>query len=227
MIEIKDGGPYGNPYPFNMARVDGNNAIRSSNSPIDWTLSSGGFFRVSGSTGALTGAAANSPIFSFRWTSTTKVAVITTFEWWWTTTTAFGTAQLVSHSLYVARSFSAADTGGTDITPAAGEQKKRSTMADSALTTGSLLVATTGALTAGTRTLDGSGIASRSAWSGAIGAVLLDYEALSFDMVNEYPVVLAANEGLVLNNIVAMGATGVISLGFDIAWAEVDPSVLI
>jgi hypothetical protein len=42
----------------------------------------------------------------------------------------------------------------------------------------------------------------------------------NFLVKEEGPIILAAEEGLILNNLTAMGATGVISLAFEVAWAE-------
>ena len=50
---------------------------------------------------------------------------------------------------------------------------------------------------------------------------------LNFDNRDEYPVVLAANEGIVLENNITMGAAGKIRLGVDIAWSEIDPLVIL
>ena len=230
MQSIVDGGAIGTNNPLWQARVFLNQAMSVGQRPLDYLYpdgTPGGFYRVAGLSGALTRVTGGTggDVFSLRWTDTTKLCVIHKLLWWFVPTVAFGTEQEVTHVLYIARAFTAADSAGTDITPAAGQQMKRTSMADSLMS--KIWIAGTGAITAGTRTLDTQPIAARSQWVSGVGIGLAPYEAINFDNRDEYPVVLAANEGLVLQNVTTMGASGTILLGVDVAWSEIDPAVIL
>lgn len=215
-------------------------AARVSLRPLDLNLGGvslsapfvGGFYRSAAKSGALTtvaaGTATAGTVWSFRWTAADVACHILWVKWYWITTTAFGSPQLVDHALYVARGWSVADTGGTNAGPVlATDQKKRTAFVSESLlgSTSSVQVGTTGALTvsaATNRTLDSQPIKYGGSWSGAIGASYVsDDYATKMTPVDETPVVLTFNEGLVLNNMTLMGATGVISLYVEIAWAEI------
>jgi len=178
-----------------------------------------GNYRVAGFTGALTGAAANSDLVSFRWGDTTYDCVVWFLKWWWTTTTAFTAAQLNDHALYFARKFTASPSGGKDYKPAAGMNIKRTSYPSSLLT--AFQISNTGALTVGTRTLDTNPVMYRGKMVAATPAI----DTLP-DLPNQFDpdygaFWLTQDEGFVLQNPVAMGAGGVLTLGFEVAWAEV------
>jgi len=192
-------------------------AVRMSLRPIEH--GAGGFYRLGGASGALAGAGANTPVFSLRWTSAILNALIFGFQWWWFVSTAFTAAQIVDHGLYVARGFSTSDSGGTALTPSGNGGKKRTSFPTSGV--GDVRISSTAALTAGTRTLDGQHQGARGQWANAVGAALPPgVAAFSFRIDDEHPILLAQNEGLVLNNLTAMGAAGVIKLYVDVAWLE-------
>ena len=180
-------------------------------------MGGGGYFRTGSKTGALTAATANTPIVSFRWTSTVYNAIILAARWHWFTTTAFGAAQIVDHGLYVARAFTGVDSGGNALTLTTNNGKKSTGYTTTRL--GDFRMSSTAFLTAGTRTLDAQAQVIRGAWSGGIGQGLTPFDS-NFLVKEEGPIILAAEEGLILNNLTAMGATGVISLAFEVAWAE-------
>ena len=193
-------------------------ALRTCLRPIEH--GAGGFYRIGGASGALTGAGANTPVFSLRWTSAILNALILQFQWWWFLSTAFGTAQIVDHGLYAARGFSAADSGGTALTPATNDGKKRTSYPTSLV--GDIRISSTAALTAGTRTLDAKHMGARGQWANAVGAALpAGVASFNFRIDDEHPILLAQNEGIILQNLTAMGATGVIRLYVDVAWLEV------
>lgn len=183
-------------------------------------LSDGQFYRAAGASGALTGASANTPVFSFRWGSLVKSCIITTFNWWWFTSTAFGAAQIIDHGLWVARAFTDSDSAGNAITISGNNTKKR-TQSDTTLVT-DMRISSTGALTAGTRTLDTTSMAQCGAWSSAVGAAL-PTGAAYFNFTTG--IWLATNEGICLYNLTAMGATGVIKLYIDISWTEISLNI--
>jgi hypothetical protein len=134
------------------------------------------------------------------------------------TTTAFTTAQVVNYRLFFARSFPASDTGGTAISITGNNTKVRTSLvAPSAM---DARIATTAALTAGTRTLDTNALAQIGAWSGGAGQGLVPVQNNLWDQyTGDQLVVLAPNEGLVIANLTAMGAAGVIRLYVNVEFA--------
>lgn len=187
-----------------------------------------GHYRLAGVTGAIAaGAAADAQVFSFRWTDTTRYAVITSIKiTGMRATTAFVAGNIIIEAL-MARSFSAAASGGTAMTLTTNNGKMRSDMGTTLLA--NAMIATTGALTAGTQTLDAqpfgqivTNAGSPSAATPVIGSIYLPGDGFIFkaDVANgEHPIVLTANEGFVVRATVP--ATGVWNLGVQVAWAEV------
>lgn len=176
--------------------------------------------KLAASSGALTGAAANTPVWSLRYTGSNTLLVRGVHASF-LTTTAFTAAQAVTHGLYVARSFSANDSAGTAVSVASDNGKLRTSLAQPSVVVN---IASTGALTAGTRTLSSTATGIVSGWSSAVGAstvpVYGNYNL--FDVMPDgHPIVLANNEGIVINNIVAMGAAGVGTLTVICEVAEV------
>lgn len=162
-------------------------------------------------------------IFSMRHvnTATGAAMLLRAFEIEAITTTAFGTPQEVGFDLVIARSFSASPTGATAVTLATGNGKKFTTHPDSAfVTTGDIRVANTGAMTAGTQTLDGQGMVQGSFWSSAIGAQMA---ARRYDFTDTPPggILLKTSEGFIVRNSILMGATGVVRWTFTAIWDEV------
>lgn len=192
-----------------------------------------GHYSVAVSTGAVgAGASANSELLQFRWTSSTSLAVITEISLTGLyTTTAFAVGNLTLKAT-VARSWTADGSGGTDIDIQGGDSnlnsnQLRTNMEDSLV--GGLRVATTAALTAGTKTLDVADIGqivthTSAGTSGAtpiIGNQLLPSMVLfKSDIPNgQYPLVLTTSEGVVVRATVP--ATGVWIAGILIKWSEV------
>jgi hypothetical protein len=196
-------------------------ALRVSIRPIEVDV--GGFFASGPSTGALTGVGANLPVFSMRWTDPDYLALFLSFQWWWALTTGFSAAQLVDHRLYKATGWTVADSGGA----AVSLSKKDSISPVSRFAAGDIRIATTGALTPGTRAKDPDGLLSRGALgTTAAGATLPPGAAWrDFRIDHEGPLVLRQNEGVVLDNITAMGAAGVIRLYVDLAIVEIHKSL--
>jgi hypothetical protein len=173
---------------------------------------------VGASSGALTGAAANSAVFSLR-NIGTNLLIVRRVGVGFITTTAFTTAQIVDYGLMVARSFTVSDSGGTAITITGNNCKHRTSLA----TPSSLdcRISSTAALGAGTKTLDSNHLSQVGQWSGAAGAALQPApNNLSSQDTGDYPVVLAQNEGINVMNLTAMGAAGVIKLYVNIEFAE-------
>ena len=173
--------------------------------------------------GALTGAAAGSTVFSFRFSpaTSTNLCLIRRIEIGFSTITAFTTAQSLQYSMQVARQWTASDTGGTAaLFTQTNTAKLRTAMPTSAFAGGGqIMIANTGANTAGTRTLDTQAMAFASGTSSAV-ATTMPNTALYQQQTGDYPLIFAANEGFIINNVQAMGAAGVINLYVNVEWFE-------
>jgi hypothetical protein len=174
----------------------------------------------------LGGVAAGGLVFSFRWnpSTTTNLCMIRRVEVGFATTTAFTAAQSVQYSMQIARSFTASDTGGTSLSLAqANTGKMRTTMPSSAFTsTGNIQIASTGAMSAGTRTLDSYPIAYAATFGPAASAIptVMPITAMYQHQSGDYPLILANNEGFIVSNVIAMGAAGIINLTVNVEWME-------
>lgn len=156
---------------------------------------------------ALAGVAANAPLFALRQiNSAGAVLVVRRVGIGFITTTAFTAAQELAFGLFVCRSFSASDTGGTTISFATSYQLHRTS--DNPPVS---VDARYGALAAGTRTPDALPLGLQAAWSGGIGVTLtpMPHNLFRHDADVDRQIMLAANEGLEIQNVVAMGAVGV------------------
>lgn len=174
---------------------------------------------LSGTIGA--GLAADSEILQFRWTDATRLCLIhsVTLDGVDGSATAF-TAGFGRIYATIARSFSAAGTGGNTATLTTNNGKLRTSMGTTLL--GELRSASTAALGAGTKTLDALSIGQVSLTFGTATSVRYlpsPVPLFSTDGVNSMPIVLAQNEGLVLRAVVP--ATGTWQFGATIKWSEV------
>lgn len=174
--------------------------------------------------GLLTGVAAGGVVYAFRWapTTSTQLCMIRRIEIGFITTTAFGTAQGLAFSMQGARNFSASYSSGG--TAAAFTQtntgKFRTVMPTSALATGGqIYMANTGVISGATNTLDTQQMGYVAGSSTAIGTSLVPTPIFQHQ-TGDYPLIFAANEGFVVNNVLAMGATGVINLYISVEWME-------
>ena len=186
-----------------------------------------GHYTISVKTGAI-GAGADSEIFHFRWTDTDDLAVI--YEISLTgvyATTAFAVGG-IDFKATVARAWTAVGSGGTALTMTGDQAALRTSMGTSLV--GDARVATTAALTAGTKTLDTQDLGritthSSGGWSAAtpiIGSIYLPKTVLfKADVASgEYPLILKEEEGFVVRATVP--ATGVWLAGILVKWAEVE-----
>ena len=170
-----------------------------------------GWQSFSAVSGAATVLAASAPIFSLRNLSSNLIllrrvgvqAVVTT---------GFTAAQQLQVALTVARAFTVSDSAGTAIAFTGSNQKHRTSLATP--TSLDCRIATTTALTAGTRTLDALPLGLVSCWCTAAGVGSLigpsPNNLLQHD-TGDYPLVLAQNEGAVITLPLVMGAGGVVT----------------
>jgi hypothetical protein len=199
--------------------------------PYSKRAPAGGGYRISMYSGAIAaGVAAAAPVFSLRWTSTAARMIIQSIVLDFGVTTAYTNAQPIGNSLYFARSFTVSDSGGTAITTTQTadqaldtKQINASGSAQSLLFAGSgdMRIATTAALAAGTRTLDDQALYTWLAGATALGACSNNPDVYFGYQDSTNPLVLRANEGIVITNDILLSAVGVIQLNIGIEWTEV------
>lgn len=180
-------------------------ALRVSPRPLEATA----WMQISAKSGALTvvtGSTANL-VFALR-NGGSNLYLIRKIAIQWTTTTGYTAAQYQDFSAYVARSYTVASSGGTAITISGNTNKLRTSLGT--LSTPDCRISTTAALTAGTLTVDTNPIGTYGAWCAAATAGAGFPLTTIFDQgPGDYPLVLAANEGLVICPGTTMGAAGV------------------
>ena len=168
--------------------------------------------------GLITGIAALGPLFSFRNISANLVTIRRVGAGFMTTT-AFTAAQTVDFELVVARAFAVSDSGGTAISITGSNGKHRTSL--STPTSLDARIATTAALTAGTRTLDANALGQIAGWSGAVGqGIAPTVDNLLSHTPGDHPLVLAQNEGFIVRPITALGAAGVGNFYVNMEFAE-------
>jgi hypothetical protein len=190
-----------------------------------------GHYRITLTSGLITGVGvtANAPLFALRWNPPANKQqgfpsfLLTHFNATLNILTAFGSAQELQLQAFVARSFSANLTGGTQATMTTNNAKCKTLMGTSLLvpgTNGDLRIANATLLGAGTYTNDAQPFsASPSYLSTTIPAPAL---ITDFNLARgEHPIQLAPNEGIILQEAIAFAATGVGRLVVDLSWCEI------
>ncbi len=178
-----------------------------------------GSYRLEIPSGLTTGIAADGILLSLRHTNANIAIRIKSIDVAFITTTAFTAPQEVGWYAKIARSYSASPTNGTPITVGA-DGKKRASYPSTTLGGGDVRVASASAITAGTATEDTNPFARRSVWSGAVGAQA-DWRELPFLLGDPKGIILQQNEGIIIRNLVAMGAGGVGRFVFTIDFDDV------
>jgi hypothetical protein len=192
-------------------------ALRVSVRPIE--IGSLGAFSKSLNSGIMAaGLAANANIFSFRNSSSNFILIRKIAFTMGGLATAF-TAGQATFNMLVARSFTVADSGGTTGALTVNQAKLRTSFATPSI--GNIQCSTTAALTAGTRTLDTDPMASISLGIGVVVSTV--YVPASTELwgpeVGQHPLILAQNEGFVIQATVP--ATGTWCFGARVTWDEV------
>jgi hypothetical protein len=169
-----------------------------------------GIYQLAGSSAVMAAnLAANSPIVAFRWADATKLCLVKRFNLSMAAGATAFAAGVAKFNLYVARSWSVNDTGGTQFLPSGNSNKLRvSNMGTSLVANGDFRIGQTGVLTAGTRTKDSQPLSSVTAGAPAVAGqnILAPFDMI-YQRPGEFPLILAQNEGLVLESTVP--ATGV------------------
>ena len=178
-----------------------------------------GWFSVGARSGAATAVAAAGAVFSLRQLASTLL-IVRRIGVGFIATTGFTAAQELAYALFVARAFTASDTGGTAIALTGSNAKMRTSLGTP--TSVDARIATTAALTAGTKTLDATALAMTGGYALTTAGLVLApslNNLLSHD-AGDYPLVLAQNEGLNVQNAILMGAAGVGTIYVNIELAE-------
>ena len=194
-------------------------------------LGSRGSYIASFVTGILSAAlGANSEIFQFRFVHATFLAlprrIMTSAA---ISTTAFAAGVPPTLEARLARSWTVQGTLGTGITWGANDGKKRTNFGTTVLGAGDVRIATTVALGAGTKTLDGtpfgSVVGNTAGVGGTAPSVILPQTALwERDTEAVYPIGFLNNEGFVIRS-VQVPATGTWTAAITVEWDEIDPAV--
>lgn len=194
-------------------------AARWSIRPLDHTLGGvvRGHYSIGLVTGLTTGIAAGGLLFSFRHTDATSVHVLERVAVSAAITTAFTTAQPVDCDLVVARAFTVSDSGGTQVSVAGNNNKNRTQMGASSAA--DIRIATTAALTGGTKTLDANASAIIAFSGNGIGVASAG-ELYGLDRETQHPIICGPNEGWNIRVVTAQGATGVVKYYVRVDWAE-------
>src|SRR5882672_925288 len=192
-------------------------AIRTSMRPIEYQFNGHtyGHYSLACSTGSVTNVAGGVSIFALRWTDSASYFVLERIRISMAVTT-FATAQAVDVDAIIARGFTATGSGGTQLLLTANSNKVRSNMGTSLVA--DARVATTVALTNGTRTLDLNPFAIGAAPGTGLGAASGPLDLYSI-LVSQHPVVLAQNEGIELRPVSTIAATFAVKFYIGIDWA--------
>jgi hypothetical protein len=191
---------------------------------------SGGHYHVGVTSGTMAvSLGASSEIFQFRYvTAASRLAAIYRVSISACANVAAATAQLCAFRMTAARGWTVAGSGGTRLTLTGDNVNLRTSMATSEVNDAG--VASTGALTAGTKTLDTSDLAAVSfgIGTGAITtsvALNLLPDTLLFDAASPggaHPLILANQEGFVIRTGVNAFPAGMTwSFSVNVRWGEI------
>ena len=207
-----------------VAEVDGTTfrAARITPRPIEYGAL--GHYRFAQNIGLVVSQAAGASLMSFRWGDATRFAVINKVRLSLIQTAAATATIMPSFQVFIARGYSTSDTGGTVISTATNNTKKRTTMGSSLVTDARFSTVAAG-LTAGARTLDALPVLEMPTQqtittpNATLYAAELDIGAGD----GNHPIVLAQNEGLVVRGpTVVFGVAGTANLVVEMSWAEVN-----
>jgi hypothetical protein len=192
-------------------------ALRVAHRPIDY--GAGGSFQITSKGGTMVAGLGVGPIYAFRNALPGMLCAIRRVRVSaWSLGTGF-TAGLGTLEMKVARSWTAPDTGGATDTITTNNGKMRTNMAAIAALA-EIRHSTTGLLSAGTRTLDAQPLESFNVnvGTGANTAFITSRTLLFERATSEHPLLLATNEGFVIEATVP--ATGTWSFAITPEWEE-------
>jgi len=219
--QIKDG--LGNLFSVRMKDRSGDGVLMQSYvlaSVLPLEYGAGGIYQKTVKSGTMAaGMVGDSPIYAFRYPALAPFCLVTRVRMNFWLLTAFSAAGIARFEMFVARSFTAPDTGGAAAVLTGNNGKLRTSMASSQTT---IQYGNTGALTPGTRTLSADPIdaMSISVGTSAPAAVITPTNATLFQKLQgEHPLFLAQNEGFVIQGTVPAGGTWGYSVTTE--WMEV------
>lgn len=195
-------------------------------------VGAGGAYRLSMTSGTIAASlGANSELFQFRYvTAASRVALVYGITVAAAEIVSQAVSTIVNQSIRatVARGWSGVGSGGTRATMTTNQAKLRTSHATSEVN--DIGMATTAALTAGTKTLDTQDLGS-TVTANQTGATVADGSRTLFPQTNllgefagglGFPLVLANQEGFVVRTGAAMPATMTWNLIVSVLWSEVD-----
>lgn len=185
----------------------------------------GGHYRTSHQAAIIASQAAASRLFEIRNTATSNLIVITSLRIQWLPTGAHTAAIEDSLDLFKVTGFSAVDTTNT-VTPTVVAMRTSMAAAPGGAAVRGVTVAGAAAgMTGGTMTISAQPLVQLPQWllatlptASVVAPAIIDW----FQDNGEHPLVLANNEGIVVQNRVLLGVAAASSVYLDVAWAEVD-----
>ena len=169
------------------------------------------------------GAQTDAEIFQWRWTDERVACLVRSIRLSCGTKIAFAGGRL-KFDLFFATKWTGIGSGGSTPILTGRNSSKRTAFPTTAAPSSSIMIANTAPLTAGTKTLDASPLASWSMGATAtIGPVDTNRGMISLwqrDTADEYPLVLGFNEGFVIR--VTCPATGTWYFGVNVEWCEME-----
>lgn len=212
--------------PARIARV-GLNRAAAVNVAAPEIGAAGGAFRSGGVSGVIATPAAAGLLFSLRNpTGSGRLIVLRFLRVNYYAITNPTAQQEVYVDMCVARAWTVADSGGTAVALTGNQGKKRTSHATSIA---EARIASTAALTSGTKTLDTNPVAAAGGVALAAAATVPNFKtSLAIDMTNgaEWPFVFVAGEGMTIRNGILGGAGGTFRCAVDAAWDEVDAATV-
>jgi hypothetical protein len=184
--------------------------------PLDY--GGGGFFQYCAKSGImLASAAANSPIYSFRWIGASTYAAITRARLLVWSNTVFS-GGVGTFDLFVARQFTGSDSGENVATLTGNNNKLRTSMGSAGA---GIVYSNTIPITVGTRTLDVAPIDSRTATAPTTASTIFSNMPITLfeKLQGEHPLILTSNEGFVVHATVPAGGAWLFS--FTLEWSEI------
>ena len=186
-----------------------------------------GYYRSVNRTGNIAAnSAAGTILWTMRWSDATRFALITRISMIAQAASIGISAGVITPSLYFARNYTVNATGGTSYAPAHRMQMLRTQPMDDSLVQ-DFRIATTVGLTAGTWKLDAQPLYVIAGFASIAGGVTdIFADGISAYMQQQYttngpPIVLAQNEGLVIQLLTTGGGADSIDFGIEVFWAEV------
>lgn len=195
-----------------LQKIDPTGAGRFNPRPVD--VGALGAYSLGLSSGIMAaGLAANANIASLRYGGSGVALVKQVLFGMGGLATAFTAGQAI-FNLFVARGFSASDTGGAAATLTTNNGKLKTSQASTGIV--DFRVSTTAALGAGTRVVDATPVATLSVGIGIVVSTIYVLPGTKLWQVasGDWPIALANNEGLLIQATVPATGTWCFSTGF-------------